>query len=198
MIPVFSPVGSPPDSAVTGYLVSSGREAVGERSIPPEMAALRGFEGEVGTTLVISRDGGIDVLVGAGPAEAFGPFQARRAGAALVRAIGKATSAAFDLRGAPAGEAGMQRLVQAVVEGVGCAAYRFEGYRSKENDPVLASLVISVDGEEIGGASRGIERGAAVVEAVTLARDLVNRAPGDLTPSAFADEAVLIAQRSDL
>ncbi|MHB1986885.1 MAG: leucyl aminopeptidase [Acidimicrobiales bacterium] len=164
-------------------------------TIPAGVAASRGFSGQAGETLVQAMEATSRVFVGTGERESFGLTEARRAGATFMRSLAKEASAALDLRGVKADGVSTERLVQAVVEGVGGAAYHFERYRTRRTGDVLGEIVIVVEPGSLEAAERGIARGRAVTEAIWFARDVTNRAPGDLTPQALAAEAADVAQR---
>ncbi len=65
------------------------------------------------------------------------------------------------------------------------ASYRFERYRKRETKPVRLAL-------EDGAGLRGSE---AIVEAIWLARDLINTPASDLGPAELADAAGALAAR---
>ncbi|MGO9558343.1 MAG: leucyl aminopeptidase [Acidimicrobiales bacterium] len=197
MLPSFEATLTPRDSVqAVGRLVAADLTPMtaGE-DVPGPLAELRGFTGKVGETLVRPLDSGIEILVGAGPRESFGSLEVRRAAASLVRARGKASNVALDLRGVAAGGLTTERLVQAAVEGAGGAAYRFELYKSREPESVLESMAVVVDDEGLDDARRGIGRGSVIAAAVSWARDLANRVPGDVTPTVLAEEAGEVAER---
>jgi leucyl aminopeptidase len=197
MLPSFEATVTPPDSVqVVGRLVATDLTSMttGEE-VPTHLAELRGFTGKVGETLVLALDSGIEILVGSGPRDSFGSLEARRAAASLVRARGKASTVAIDLRGVGAGDLPTERLVQVIVEGAGGAAYRFDRYKSSEPESVLESVQVVVDEGALDDARRGIERGSAITGAVSWSRDLSNRVPGDVTPTVLAEEAAAVAER---
>ncbi|MGO9198546.1 MAG: leucyl aminopeptidase [Acidimicrobiales bacterium] len=166
--------------------------------VPAEAAALRGFTGKIGEALVGTAGSGMEILVGAGPRDAFGSLEARRAAATFVRSLAKASTAAIDLRGVEVEGLTAERLAQAVVEGLGGAAYRFDRYKSREPESSPESVALVVDEADLEDARRGVERGRAIVEAVWWTRDVINRVPGDLTPRALAEEAALVAERGSV
>ena len=77
---------------------------------------------------------------------------------------------------------------QAAAEGSALADYRFTRYKSDATNGTLESVVLVGKGGK--KAAGGTERGAAIAQAVALARDLVNTPPGDLTPPDLAKAAV--------
>jgi leucyl aminopeptidase len=186
----------PDDVPVTGRLVDADLTPYGEGAVPAAAAALRGFHGKVGETLVLPAGKGVEILVGGGDRASFGPTEARRAAATLARALGAATAAAVDVRGVASGGLSVRQLVQVVVEGVAGAAYRFERYRSERTEDALERLVLVVGEDDLEEAGAGLERGRAVAEAVAFARDLANAAPGDLTPRSLAEQVTALSEAS--
>ncbi|GAA4356669.1 leucyl aminopeptidase [Angustibacter luteus] len=115
----------------------------------------------------------------------------RRAAGAATRALPGTTSVAFAL---PAKTAD---AVAAVSEGALLGAYSFTRHRARTADDVKAPVSdvtvltpLAADKAANAAASRAQE----IAKAVHLVRDLVNTAPGDLPPAAFADEVVAAAK----
>lgn len=75
--------------------------------------------------------------------------------------------------------------VSGFVEGTLLAARRFSLYKTSSPDPSLASVVFSDHADRAGAVARG----EVLAAAQNRARDLQERAPNDLTPSALADRA---------
>jgi leucyl aminopeptidase len=150
----------------------------------------QGFKGEVGTTVVVPREGGALVVVGLGSDEAVSPTTLRRAGAAVARAARRhravTTSVLTDAGRADADGA------QALAEGFVLGAYRFGEYKSEPEPNLIEEVRV------VGAAPEGLARGARVAEAVTTARDLVNEPGGTLTPTVLADRARALAEAHGL
>ena len=183
-----------PDSAeVVGIPVALGPQILGDANgLSLDELESRGFEGKVGETTTLD---GL-VAVGVGPEADVTPDVIRRASAALVKETWKRASIANALVEAlPEDRAG---AAQAAAEGTLLAAYRFGRYK-KEAESSATKLenvvIVAKGGKRVRDA---VERGAAIAEAVTLARDLVNTPAGDLTPPVFADLAVETAERSGI
>ncbi|MDP9007069.1 MAG: leucyl aminopeptidase [Actinomycetota bacterium] len=191
----------PPDVEVLGVPVAKGGEGpevLGDgHGLDPDELSARRFEGKVGETLALAGPGPTTlVAVGVGPAADVAPDVLRRSAAALVRAAWKRGSAATTLLDAVA--AGLDRAVAAgaVAEGAGLAGYRFTRYKSDPDPCRLAGLtLVADDGSDLGAA---VARSATVVDAVCLARDLVNEPAGSLSPRELADRAVEVAERVGL
>ncbi|MFD9138754.1 leucyl aminopeptidase family protein [Streptomyces bottropensis] len=143
----------------------------------------RGFVARPGQVVAEpSADGRSVVLnVGLGPAGAATAATFRAAAAAAVRAAGPARTLRLEL--APAGDGGVPAADRdrAVAEGAVLGLYRYDEYRSARAASPLAEVVVAT------GERRAVAEGLAVAEATCLARDLVNRPAGALTPPVFAD-----------
>src|SRR5207248_2663496 len=118
----------------------------------------------------------------------------RRAAAAFVRAAWHDTRAALALLDA-AGEVDRAAAAQAMAEGALLAAYRFIRYKGDPKPCRIESLAIVGRGARV---QSGLDRGARIAGAVTLARDLVNEPAGAMTPSTLADIATDIGEREGL
>jgi leucyl aminopeptidase len=147
------------------------------------------FTGKEGTTLAVPASGrlgvGAAVLVGVGKADELTLGSLRRAGAAAARKSRKATTVATTLVEL-ADRAGLDRpdAAQAVAEGFALGSYEFLKYK-RESKPTKLRRVIVLGG---GGArvKAALERGSAVADAVSWARDMVNEPAGAKSPDAFA------------
>ena len=128
------------------------------------------------------------VLTGVGPVERVDAERLRRAAGAATRELRGLRSAALAL------PAGALDELSAVAEGALLGAYSFTRYRGPPAGPAAGpavqdlQVVTSLTGREATGA---LDRAQVVAESVHLARDLVNAAPNDLFPGAFADAAKL-------
>jgi leucyl aminopeptidase len=87
--------------------------------------------------------------------------------------------------------------VAAVAEGALIGAYSFTRHRgrsaSDEKAPVADITVVTRLARD-KGANAAAARAQEVASAVHLTRDLINTAPGDLPPAAFADATVAAGQ----
>ena len=95
-------------------------------SLDQEFLVQRRFEGKPGQAqAVLADDATTEVALGVGPRDAVDAEAIRRAGAALARQAGNATTLATTL-----GTAGSDpELIRAAVEGIGLGTYRFDGTR---------------------------------------------------------------------
>lgn len=126
------------------------------------------------------------VLAGLGPVDAVTPETLRRAAGSAVRSSAGLTSVALAL---PAAD---EESVAALAEGALLGAYAFRTYRTGEaataNSPVTSITVVTPLARQSAVKKAG-ERASVVAKAVNATRDLVNTAPNDLFPAAFADTA---------
>jgi leucyl aminopeptidase len=76
---------------------------------------------------------------------------------------------------------------EAVATGALLGGYSFRKYRSAPASDITVTLLT---GDDNGNA---VKRGQVIADAVNLARDLVNTAPGDLPPAVLAAEAERVA-----
>ena len=115
--------------------------------------------------------------------------QVRRAAGAASRALSGTARAVTTL----------SRLdLTATAEGTALGSYAFTAYRSQNGTGPLGQMDLAVSSAHDTGMQQDLARAAAIVEAVTAARDLVNTPPNDLYPASFADRAVTMAQAAGL
>jgi leucyl aminopeptidase len=128
-------------------------------------------------------------LVGVGERDGPLPLEVlRRAAGAATRQLGGARSVGLAL---PAREVAQ---VAAVAEGALLGAYAFTRYRELPEAGRLAeTLQLSTPRARDAAAKRAVARAEVLAEAVHGVRDLVNAAPVDLYPAAFADVAKALA-----
>ncbi len=182
---------SAPKSA-TAVDVPMSTEAVSKLPASRKSVAQRhGFEGKTGQTLVLAGSEGkqIEVLVGLGPAKDVTTGKLRKAAAAFARAVSKHESAATNLMN-HAGDLDQSEALAAVAEGLRLSTYRFNQLRSessrKKHEVKLRTITIVASGK---GLRAELNRANAVIDAVELARDLVNEPGGSMTPQAFVAAA---------
>lgn len=181
----------------------------------PAVLAAMGFEGKVDQVAVLGPDDGaapdsgdrtggraVRVVVGVGDLPDDRAAHADEVASALRRA------AAVGVRAARRHEVVAMGLVDladaserpgaaaAVAEGALLGAYRFGRYKSASNGPSVDRVAVLA-----GGGKRVVDavaRGVRIAEGQCLARDLVNEPGGALTPAAFAEVAVEVAERENL
>lgn len=167
--------------------------------LPIEVLEAQGFAGRADQVAIVgAADGRTVAVVGLGDPGTIDADRLRRVGAQAARAARKSFRLALDLRALLADRPVDEQvaLVRAATEGVGLGAYRYTEFRSAEPTPMLRSVQILAPGGR--RMTTALAEGIAVAEAQNLARDLVNRPGGTLTPVALAAEARAIAKREGL
>ena len=91
--------------------------------------------------------------------------------------------------------------VEAFIEGVILAQYRFDKYKAQPKDDALPttfeSLTVLVkNAEKVDAAKERFALAGTVSRNTNWARDLGNTAPNEMTPSAFADAAKTVAKET--
>ncbi len=126
------------------------------------------------------------VLTGVGPDAAPDEEATRRAAGAAVRELAGSASVALALPAADVAHAA------AVAEGALFGAYAYTRYRDAEAGakaaPVAEIQVVTPLAKD-KAAKAAVARAEVVADAIHATRDLVNAAPNDLYPAAFADLA---------
>ncbi|MCM8750137.1 leucyl aminopeptidase [Thermomicrobiaceae bacterium CFH 74404] len=159
-----------------------------------------GLTGRVGQVTVLPTWGQLPaqrlVIAGIGSPEARTADDIRRAWGAAAQAAAEAGARTLysPLPAVPGLDP--ERVCQAAVEGAGLGTYRFLEYRTRVETTLSLEQVIFL--ATAGQVERGIERGRTAVEAVCLARDLVNRPGNELPPERLAGIAWEIAERAGL
>ncbi|GAB2944270.1 MULTISPECIES: leucyl aminopeptidase family protein [Streptomyces] len=154
----------------------------------------RGFVGRAGQVVAEpSADGRSVVLnVGLGPAASATAASFRAAAAAAVRAVGPARTLRLELASAEGSAVPAEERARAVAEGAVLGLYRYDEFRSVRVASPLAEVVVATSERQ------AVAEGLAAAEATCLARDLVNRPAGSLTPPAFADLLRVLARTAGL
>src|SRR5205807_4672274 len=187
----------PDDIEVLGVPVFAGRRLVdgGAAELDLTYLAERGFEGKVGDACPVPADDGTTIVaLGVGEPGDVTAETLRRAAAAFVKAAWHDRTAALTLLDA-AGVLDRGVAAQAVTEGSLLAAYRFTRYKGDPKPSQLESLAVVGRGARV---QSGLDRGARIAAAVTMARDLVNSPAGDMTPTRLAEVATEIGEREGL
>ncbi|KRC35607.1 MULTISPECIES: leucyl aminopeptidase [Oerskovia] len=204
-----NPTGVKVDALVVGtQTTSDGVAVVGDdlpRDVVAELEALApalgitGARDEVRTVPAGAHlKAGVLVLTGLGARDGSGSFPAetlRRAAGAAVRELTGASSVAVALPAADEAE------VAAIAEGALLGAYSFTRYRDTAGAAASTKPAGGVSTIEVltslargAKAKAAVERAATIAAAVHATRDLVNTAPNDLFPAAFADIAKAAAK----
>ena len=192
----------PPPAEVDAFVVGVPSDRVGDDAYTGRTdiawSALRAqrFEGTLGQVASVHRAEGPDlVVVGLGPVDRLDALVVREAAANAARCVSARVSVAIGLAGlVPVAE--RPAAVQAVVEGMSLATYRFDRFKSSPSPVELRRVCLSgVSGKR---AEAAMILGRRVADAVAFARDLVNTPGGELTAPVFAQAAVEVAEREDL
>jgi leucyl aminopeptidase len=126
---------------------------------------------------------GVLVLTGVGPADAVTPERLRRAAGAATRELAGTASVALAL---PADDL---PSLTAVAEGALLGAYAYTRYRTADAKPAVDRIEVVTSRTRDQAAKDAVARAEVLAAAVHGTRDLVNAAPNDLYPAAFADLA---------
>jgi leucyl aminopeptidase len=161
-------------------------------------AKLTGKKGE--SLLVTKRNGdrfaaGAVLLVGVGDRKEFDVTGMRRALGRAASSLGRFGHAATTFAQAFDGDSG--EAAQAAAEGLALGDYRFDRYKSTNDQKHLSKITILGSGPPKAGRE-AIRRAEVLAEAVTWARDLVNTPAGDLPPAQLAREAQKMAKAEGL
>lgn len=183
-----------------GRSVPRGADAVGvpvftEGTVPRSLGLGRkelnalGFEGKVGQTMAVPGSTPIAIAVGMGDSGKVSPAVLRNAAAALARAAEKRSWVATALtETAPA--LGGREAAQAVAEGLVLGTYRFVAHKTEKKLSLLEKVTLLGDAARSGALQQGADRGRAIADAVTFARDLINTPPAHLNARDIAEIAV--------
>jgi leucyl aminopeptidase len=148
------------------------------------------FKGKVGESAIVPTFGktnaGVILAVGLGESRVT-PNEVRRAAGAAARQTSSFETIGFDL---PDGSGARQ----AAVEGFLLGAYSFNRYKSEGHKRPDQTIFLASPGKK----SQEEERGRAVADSVTWARDLVNEPAGVRGPAGFAEMAVKRAENAGL
>jgi len=151
-----------------------------------------GFTGKAGEhRLVPGPDGEPAVVVGLGSELDRSVDDLRLVGGAIARASRKLEAVSTDALGA-LGPLDPAAAAQALAEGLGLGQYAYTVLKSDPEPSLLRQ--VHVVGRGGARVQKALDAGAAVAEAVAVARDLVNEPGGSLTPPAFAAEVESLGQ----
>ncbi len=144
------------------------------------------------------------ILVGLGKAEALTLEGVREAAAVAANQAHKlgVTSLATIVHGAGVGGLDAQAAAEATVEGTLLGLYRFNEFKTRDEDnqkPELETLtLVEYDAAKLDAMRAGALTGEILAQATNFARDLINRPANVATPSHLAAEAQRIAAETGL
>lgn len=163
--------------------------------------------GKLGATTLLHRHGTNNgprrvLVVGLGPTETFDLHAVREASAAAVDRVRKfAETTTTVVHGAGIGSLHPRVAAQAVAEGTALGTYRFEEFKTLDDDEQsrLNSLsVIEFDQSKVDEIRSGVESGLITSRAQNTARDLVNQPANALTPTMMCSIAEDLAESNSL
>lgn len=170
-------------------------------------AELEQFRGKAEATLTLPTFGRLPaarvMLAGIGKIDDITPSAlARAVGAAVREARSRgASSVVFALPDALPGVSAADALAAAALAAQ-LALYRFDTYRGsaskEERNKEIESITFAATGLDDEAGATALARSTAIAAGVNLARDLGNEPGKSLTPEAFANKAVEIANASGL
>ena len=155
-----------------------------------------GFEGKTKQTLLLPQQEAVAIALGLGD-QPITAADARATAATLWHSSKHLDSLTSSLPLSIASDLGDETALQAVVEGLLLASYRFDELKGTPDAvPNLHRIDLLVaDGVDSAAA---LKKAEAVASAIALSRDLVNRPGGSLSATQLADEAMLVAENTDL
>lgn len=142
------------------------------------------IKGEPGDVMVLYPDSGTAkriVLVGIGEMGESSLEDLRNAAAAGAASASKVKAETVGIS-VPDTDLDGDDAAQALVEGFMLGSYRFDRYRTQQEEKVAAQRLVIQTSDQDKQVRRGADRGRIVAEAVASARDLVNLSPDEKTP----------------
>lgn len=147
------------------------------------------FKAEVGDVAVVPTYEKVSprsvAVCGLGGGHAVAPGAVRKAAGAAARRLAERKTVGLALHGDDEG-------ATAAVEGFLLGGYRYTEFKTKSKPSKLTDLVVP------GASNDAVEKGSVLAEATSLARDLINRPPSELTPEILAERCREIAAENDL
>jgi leucyl aminopeptidase len=156
----------------------------------------RGFEAKAGQAMIVSGPGRPTAVVGAGARDAVDTATVRRIGAGLARAAHRVKRASISGLTDLPDTVDRSDAAQALAEGLVLGAYGFTTLKSDPKPSSLTSVAVVATGGK--KAQAALDRGVAIAGGACLARDLVNRPGGELTPAVLARAAASMAKAAGL
>jgi len=163
-----------------------------------------GIKGKFGEISLIHTLGnlpsGIVSVVGLGERQDFTLDKMRKAAGEFCRSLRKLNchKIATALHGADIDDIDPEALGEAIVEGSLLGLYNFANYKKPEYEDIKEILIVERDKDKVPSLERGIRRGSVMVEATSLARDMINEPANYMTPSRMAEVAKEIADKGKL
>jgi len=163
------------------------------------------FSGKRGETLLLHPGRGVGakrlLLVGLGDEAKLDAEALRRAGGAAAGALITRRGGQLAIMTPPARRLAAAEIGQALAEGAGLGAYRFDRYKAPR-DPARGALrglsLVAEAGADLRALRRGTQLGAILADSQNVARDLSNEPANALPPAALADAARRLAREVGL
>ena len=163
----------------------------------------RGKSGELTLIHTLGKMAPARVLVaGLGSASDFDTERVRRVSAAAcrrLRYIGVKTVATV-AHGAGIGGMDRRSSAQAIAEGALLGLYKFDKYKSRENDAsdIDELVIVEFDADKIAAMEDGVSRGVLLADSTNLCRSMVNEPANHMTPTQMASVASRVAEECGL
>ncbi len=163
-----------------------------------------GIKGKFGEVSIIHTFGklpaGIVAVAGSGKRQDFTVDRVRGISGEFCRSLRKLNcrNVATVLHGADIGGIDPEALAEAIVEGSLLGLYNFARYKKPEYEDIKEILIVEKDEDKLPVLERGVRKGKVMVEATSLARDMVNEPANHMTPSRMAEIATEVAGKRNL
>lgn len=163
---------------------------------------IKGKRGEMTLIHTLGKMTPTRVLVaGLGKADDFSQDHVRSVTAASCRYLSRVgvTSASTIAHGAGIGGIDTRASGQAIAEGAVLGLYRFDKYKSGNNQEKNLNLtVVESDAQKVTALQDGVSEGTIVAESVCLCRDMANEPANGMTPTQMAEVALRVAREAGL
>jgi len=185
----------------------SGAIAAVDKALAGAIARLigsGGIKGKFGEVSIIHTLGkmppGVVAVVGLGKRQDFTLDKVRKVTGESCRSLRKLNchKVATTLHVADIGGIDPETSAEAIVEGSLLGLYNFARYKKPEYEDIEEILIVERDKDKLPALERGAHRGKVMVEATSLARDMVNEPANHMTPSRMAEVAKEIAEKGKL
>jgi leucyl aminopeptidase len=188
---------APDSAAAIGIAVGPDGDPPARLGITRQRMAAAGFDGAIGSTLVVpTADGATVIAVGVGPAAGLDANGLRDAAAAFARAAAPHASIAFELAGTESVAA--DAATQSVVEGVLLARYRYDPLRRAPKGTAVEELTVVCAPDHADAADAGLRRGRAFAATGQFSRDLANSPHSHLNATGLAELAAELGPAAGL
>ena len=190
----------PARSELQVTLIHSDRFSSEDLGIDTQILEASGFEGESGQITILpsvssESKSSPSALLGLGESSKEDSGTYRKAGTVLAKAAKGFKHISVELQSIINDDDVLTERTQAFAEGLLMGAYEYIELKTNTEPRKLSTVSIIGSGRRM---TNGIERAKSTSRGVNLARNLVNRPGGDLTPTAFARVASKTAKEHGL